>query len=132
MFTEIRGRRGLAYDVGTQNVGEIHFGYFAVYATIDKKNVSLVRKLIFEELEKLKNLSPKDLKEAKDFVEGDYLLELEDSQKVADQLLFWEQVGGAKLMKGFIKEIRKVTSNDVKRVVERYFHNETMIVIEGK
>ena len=52
MFTEIRSNKGLAYDVGTQNVGEVSFGYFAAYAIIEKKNVALVRKLILKEISK--------------------------------------------------------------------------------
>jgi predicted Zn-dependent peptidase len=132
MFNEIRSKRGLAYDVGTQNVGEVTFGYFAVYASVDRKNVGLVRKLILQEIEKLKKVSAKDLQEAKDFVEGSYLLELEDFQKVADQLLFWEQVKDASLMQGFLKKIRKVTSEDIRRVINAYFKNHTTVVLEGK
>ena len=132
MFTEIRSKRGLAYDVGTQNVGEVSFGFFAVYATIDKKNVGLVRKVILQELDNIKKISAADLKEAKDFVEGRYLLELDDAQKVADQLLFWEQVRDAGMMDEFLKNIKKVTVADMKRVIEKYFNKHTMVVIEGK
>ncbi|MBS3117153.1 insulinase family protein [Candidatus Woesearchaeota archaeon] len=132
MFTEIRSKRGLAYDVGTQNIGEVSFGYFAVYASIDKKNIYLVRKLILKELQKLQTISEKDLQEAKDFVEGSYLLELEDAQKVADQLLFWEQVGDFKLMEDFLIKIRKVTCLDVQKAAQRYFKKYTMVVLEGK
>src|SRR3989344_262157 len=45
MFTEIRSKRGLAYEVGTQNMGEVSFGFFAVHVTTDKKNVNLIREL---------------------------------------------------------------------------------------
>ena len=132
MFTEVRGKRGLAYDVGTQHVAELSFGYFAVYASIDKKNLALVKKLALEELQKLKRASSVDLKEAKDYIEGDYLLELEDRQKVADQFLFWEQVSDARCMNEFLSKIRKVTLNDITRVVDTYLKHYTMIVIEGK
>ncbi len=132
MFAEIRSKHGLAYDVGSQNVGEVTFGYFAVYATVDKKNVKLVKALIQKELAKLSKVNKKDLQEAKDFIEGDYLLELEDTQKVADQILFWEQVGQAKLMNSFISQIKKVTTNDLARVAKKYFKNGTFIVIKGK
>ncbi len=132
MFTEIRSRRGLAYDVGTQNVGEVSFGYFAVYATIDKKNVALVRDVMIQELQKLTEISEEELKEAKDFVEGHYLLEMEDSQKIADQLLFWEHISDAHLMKEFVKRIKNVTKKKIKKVVPLYFKNYTTVVLEGK
>ncbi len=132
IFTEIRSKRGLAYDVGTQHIAEVSFGYFAVYATINKKNIQLVNELILKELKKLRKTGSKDIKEAKDFIEGDYLLELENSQKVADQLLFWEHVKDARLMKEFIRNVKKVTTRDIKRVVDKYFNNYTMVVLEGK
>ncbi len=132
MFTEIRSKRGLAYDVGTQHIAEVTFGYFAVYASVDKKNISVATKVILEELQKLKHTTKQELIEAKDFVEGDYLLDLEDTQKIADQVLFWEQVKSAKLMDTYIKEIRKVTLADIKRVVNKYFKNQTIVVLEGK
>lgn len=132
MFTEIRGKRGLAYDVGTQHIADTSFGCFAVYATIDKKNISLVKKMIIDELEKLQQVTAKELEEAKTYVEGDFYLDLEDTQKVADQLLFWEQVSEAEEVHHFIPRIKKVTLEDVKRVARKYFHKHAFAVIEGK
>ncbi|HLC81741.1 MAG TPA: pitrilysin family protein [Candidatus Nanoarchaeia archaeon] len=132
MFAEIRSRHGLAYDVGSQNIGEITYGYFAVYATVDKKNVNLVKNLIDAEIGKLRQVTEKDLQEAKYFIEGNYLLELEDTQKVADQILFWEQVSKASLMNSFVNQVKKVTVNDVKRVASKYFRKGTLVVLEGK
>ncbi|MEK6809338.1 MAG: pitrilysin family protein [Nanoarchaeota archaeon] len=132
MFTEIRSKRGLAYDVGTQVLTESNFGYFAAYAIIDKKNVGLVKELMLDEIKSLKDVSAEEVKEAQDFIEGDYLLEIEDSQKVADQLLFWEQVKKAEEMEEYLSRIKKVTVNDVKRVVEKYFKHYVQVVLEGK
>ncbi len=131
MFVEIRSKRGLAYEVGTQNVGEIDFGFFAVYASVDRKNIPLVRKLVMKELHKCKNITEDEVKKGKDFVEGHYLLELDDAQKVADQLVFWEQVGKAELMKSFVNNIRKVSSKDIKRVINKYFNHYTQAILEG-
>ncbi len=132
MFTEIRGKRGLAYDVGTQHIAEPTYGYFAVYASVDKKKLPLAKKMILAEFEKLQQITEKDLKESKTYIEGEYLLELEDSQKVADQLLFYEQAGDAKSMKRFVKKIKQVNISDVKRVAKKYFKNYTMAIVEGK
>lgn len=132
MFTEIRTNHGLAYDVGTQNLSETTYGYFAVYVCMDKKNLPLVKKLILEEIEKLKDVDEQDLNESKTYLEGDYFLELEDGQKLADQILFWHQVKDANLLKEFVSKIKKVTSKDIKRVVDKYFRHYTSAVIEGK
>ena len=132
MFTEIRSKRGLAYDVGTQELADNSFGYFAVYAIIDKKNISLVKDLMLEEIESLRKVTAEEVKEAQDFIEGDYLLEMEDTQKVADQILFWEQVKDASEMKKYLKKIKKVGVSDVKRVIEKYFKHYAQVVLEGK
>lgn len=132
MFTEIRTNQGLAYDVGTQNLSETTYGYFAVYVCMDKKNLGLVKKLILEEIEKLKKVNEQDLNESKTYLEGDYFLELEDGQKLADQILFWHQVKDARLMEDFVPKIRKVTAGDIRRVVDKYFKHHTLAVIEGK
>ncbi len=132
IFTELRSKRGLAYDVGTQNISEATFGYFAIYATIMKKNLPLIKKLILTELANLQNITAKDLSEAKTYIEGNYLLEMEDSQKVADQLLAWELVKDAKMMQEYLRKIKHVTLPEVKRVAKHYFKNYTMVVLEGK
>ena len=132
MFSEIRVKRGLAYDVGTQHVAEVNFGYFAIYATIDRKNIALVKRVILEELATLKKVSAQDVAEAKTFIEGNYSLEMEEPQKLADSLLFWEQAKNAELMSQFVTRIKKVTARDIRRVVEKYFKNYTLAVVEGK
>ncbi len=132
MFSEIRVKRGLAYDVGTQHVAEMNFGYFAVYATIDKKNISLVQNVVREELDSLRKVSELDVAEAKTFIEGNYLLELEEPQKLADSILFWELTGSAELLGKFIGRIKKVTTKDVRRVAQKYFRNHTLAIVEGK
>ena len=132
MFNEIRSKRGLAYDVGTQNIGEVSFGYFAVYATINRKDLNSVKKIIIDEIKKLKNITNNELIEAKTFIEGNYLLSLEDPQKMADQLLYWNQIGKTKGLRDFISNIKKVTMSDVQRAISKYFSCYTMAVVEGK
>jgi predicted Zn-dependent peptidase len=132
MFNEIRSKRGLAYDVGTQNIGEVSFGYFALYSTINKKDLPLVKKLMLKEIEKLKNITKKELSESKTFIEGNYLLSLDDPQKMADQLLYWNQVNETKELKQFISKVKKVTIKDVQRAIFKYFNYYTVAIVEGK
>ena len=132
MFTEIRGKKGLAYDVGTQHVNDVSFGYFAIYATIDRKNITLIKKMMLQELDKLQQVTPKELEEAKTFTEGDFYLDVEDNQRLADQLLFWEQSGHAQELHRYIPKIKKVTIKDVKRVAKKYFQKHVFVVIEGR
>ena len=132
MFIEIRSKRGLAYEVGTQNIGEVSHGYFAIYATVNRKNVKLVRDLVLQEIANLQSVTQEEVNESKTFVEGNYLLDMENAQKVADQVVFWEQVKSAQLMDTLLKKAKQVTVSDVKRVAKKYFNFYTQVVIEGK
>lgn len=132
MFQEIRSKKGLAYEVGTQAVSEKDYGYFAVYLSTDKEKIGLVKKIILGQLQRLKKLREKELQEAKNYIEGDYLLEIEDNQKLADHLCFWEQVGKAEMMEEYVEKIKTVKIDDIKRVVDKYFKNYCLCVVEGK
>ena len=88
MFTEIRLKRGLCYAIGCDNDMGEDYGYFSVFCNTRKKNLLKVRKLILNEINKLKNVTEKDVKVAKSFLEGDYALKLEDNQVMADILAY--------------------------------------------
>lgn len=132
MFQEIRSKKGLAYEVGTQHVSEESYGYFAIYLSIDRQKLRTVKELILEQLDKLKKITGKELEEAKNYIEGSYLLEVEDTQKLADHLCFWEQVGEAKEIENFVKRIKKVSREEIKKAVEKYFRHYCLVIIEGK
>jgi len=131
LFIEIRNKRGLAYEVGANHEANISYGYFAVYLNTDKKNIPLVVRLILEEFEKLKELSDEELKEAKTYLEGEYLLHNEDTFHLADELNFWEMNGDANLINEYIRNIRKIQKKDIIRVVNKYLtKNYCLAVIE--
>lgn len=133
MFDTIRSQYGLAYEVGVQHVAENDHGFFGIHLSTDKNKMNLVKKLIFEVLEKLRKISDEDLKEAKEYIEGDFLLENEDTQKVGDNVVVWEHLTKASDFVDYIKRVKKVTKADIKRVVDKYFtKNYCLAVVEGK
>lgn len=133
IFDEIRNKRGLAYDVGVHYESALDYGYFAVHVNTNKKNIQECIKIILKEFQSLKNITDKELKEAKDYLEGEFYLQNEDNYQYADQLGFWELVGDSKLMDEYIKKIKKVTKKDIIRVVNKYLgKNYALAVIEQK
>jgi predicted Zn-dependent peptidase len=129
IFNEVRNKRGLAYDVGVYHSPSTDFGFFAVYANSGKEHVEEIKSIVLNELEKMKDTNDNDLNEAKTFLEGEFLLEYEENNKMADLLAFWDQIGDVNQSKEYIDQIKKVTLNDIKRVVETYFNYYTMTVI---
>ena len=131
MFDEIRNKLGLAYQVGVNNESESDYGIFAVYAGLDKKNIKKAREIMLEQFKRLENISENDLEEAKAYIEGKHTIDMEDNFHHADNLAFWESIKDASLAGSYIKNIRKVSLNDIKRVAKKYLNeNFTMVVVE--
>ncbi len=131
LFEEIRNKRSLAYQVGVDIDMNKEISFFSVFLSTDKSNIEECKRIILNEFEKLKNLDDKDLKKAKTSIEGSFLLKKENPVKLALSYSFWEYIDKAELLNEYIEKIKKVTIEDVKNVVEKYFDNEyTDIVIE--
>ncbi len=131
IFDEIRNKRGLAYQVGVNNETEIDYGIFAVHAGLDRKKIETAKKIILQQFRRLEKTSSKDLEEAKNYIEGNHVLQNEDNFHHADNLAVWESIKDAKLAEDYLKNINKVTINDVKSVAKKYLNkNYTMAVIE--
>jgi predicted Zn-dependent peptidase len=133
IFEEIRNKHGLAYQVGVQNELEDDYGIFAVFAGLDKKNIEKARKIILQQFRKLEKLNKIELEEAKTYIEGNHTLNMEDNFQAADNLAFWETIKNTSLAGYYIKNIKKVKINDIKRVAKKYLNNfYTLTTIEQK
>jgi len=131
LFDVIRNQRGLAYDLGCHHEAESNFGFFSVYITADKKNLGEVKKLILQELFSVDKVSNKELNEAKNFIEGEHIMDNEDNQQYADNLGFWQGCHGLDEMKDYVEKIRKVSRKEIARVRKKFLNNKYhMVVIE--
>ncbi len=131
MFNEIRNKRGLAYQVGVSSENELDYGMFAVYAGLDKKNIEKAKEIILQQFRKLEKIGKNDLEDAKTYIEGSHALEREDNFKHADDLAVWESIKSAELADSYLKNIRKVTIDDVKNAAKKYLNGKyTLVVIE--
>ena len=72
-----------------------------------------------------------DIKE--DIIEGNYLLENEDTQKAADNLVNWEQMGDVKNHTNYVRRIKRVDNEEIRKVIKKYFSkkNYCLAIIEG-
>ena len=133
IFDEIRNKRGLAYQVGVLNENEGDYGYFAVFAGLDKKNIEKTKGIILQQFRKLNNVGKNDIEEAKSYIEGNHTISMEDNFQKADNIAFWETIKNASLADNYIKNIKRVEINDVKRAARKYLNkNYTLVVIEQK
>jgi predicted Zn-dependent peptidase len=119
LFAEIRDKRNLAYSIrGDSNITKF-FAYNTIYAGTKKENVTLIKKIILEEFDKVsKNLSEKELKQIKEQLIGNYHISMEDSQNQLINLLLCEIDGNARDYYDFEKNINAVKLEDVKKLAK--------------
>jgi len=118
LFLEIREKRGLAYAIKSNIDGGSSYGYYSIYVGTTKEKVEEVKRLILEELENVKNMSEKDLKEAKERVNGLHKVLSEESVNTMNELLFHEFFGKAEDYYKHEEKINKVTLEDVKKLAK--------------
>jgi predicted Zn-dependent peptidase len=87
LFTEIRDRLGLAYNIYSYAEHFSDTGSITVYAGVEPKNLQVAIKAILEQLSQLKEPVPQaELTKAKELAKGRLLLRMEDSRSVASWL----------------------------------------------
>ncbi len=127
LFNEIREKRGLAYEIGTQVKRLKDTGAFIIHAGVDNRKVEETLKLIFQELRKARDKSVKkdEFRRAKEFYLGQLMIALEDTM---DQML-WIGESTLALDKTYtlnqvIKEVEKVKPSDLVEVSRLIFKEE--------
>ncbi|MCK4325126.1 insulinase family protein, partial [bacterium] len=129
LFNEVREKRGLAYEIRSSIARFQDTGALVVSAGVDNRKVTETIKVILKELKKFKEkeVSKKELRQAKEFSTGQLLLGLEDTTNY----MHW--LGENKLCLGrvpraeeVLKKLKKVTAQDLQRIAKRFFTNENL------
>jgi len=108
LFTEIRERQGLAYDIGSYVEHSLNSGSLVVYAGIDPNNTRVTTESILDQLSSLKQgITSNELHRAQELLKGRLELRLEDSKNMA----LW--LGSQELLTHRILEI-----NDVINIID--------------
>ncbi|MDD5253912.1 MAG: pitrilysin family protein [Candidatus Nanoarchaeia archaeon] len=132
LFEEIRTKRGLAYVLGSYLEAGTDYGFLGIYVASNLKNLDKIKEIIFNEIEKLKNISDEDLKKAKDYQEGTYLLEMEEKEKRGTIIASWSLSDSLEELRKYISYIKKVNSKDIRRVLSKYMNKENSAIITIK
>jgi len=129
LFNELREKKGLAYEIGTQVKRFQDTGSFIVHAGIDNRKVGEATQLILKELKKIKlNLVNRDeFRRAKEFYVGQLMLALEDT---LDHML-WIGETTASLDKTYslsdiIKEVNRINREDIREVAKLIFKERNL------
>ena len=104
LFTEVRDRLGLAYNIYCCGEHLMDTGALTIYAGVDPKNLSKTVKAIMEQLQRLRVefIGEDELGKAKEMTKGHILLAMEDSRSVAG----W--IGAQELLTGQVQTVDEV------------------------
>ena len=86
LFHEVREKRGLAYYVRAGSDNYMDAGHLTTFVGADPKRIDDAIKVVVEEYRKVQRkgeITEEELKKAKEFVKGHFVLELEDTRAVA-------------------------------------------------
>jgi len=129
LFDELREKRGLAYEIGTQVKRFQDTGAFLVHAGIDNRKVVDAVRLILKALKKVKDklVAIDEFRRAKEFYLGQLMLALEDTL----DHMFWIGESTTTMdktysFKGIVKEMNKVKREDIRGVARRIFKQENL------
>jgi predicted Zn-dependent peptidase len=129
LFSELRERRGLAYEIGTQVKRFTDTGIFLVRAGVDNAKLYKAIEVIIKELERIKKspVLPSELRRAKEFYIGQIRLALEDTLDhmfwIGDPTLHLNKTYG---FSEILKEVKGITPYDIRGVARNIFKTEAM------
>ncbi len=132
LFLKIREEKGLAYAVRSSINAEKNYSYYVIYVGTTKEAVPEVKKIILEEFDNIKNMTEKDLKEAKQRVTGLMKVEKEESSRVMNDLLFSELASKAEDYYESEKKVNLVSLDEVKQLAQKLIKEYSTAVILPK
>jgi len=122
LFIEIREKLGLCYFIRAGLSPYEDIGHFQIQAGLDKNRINQAIPAILNEVGKMRKgeFQPEELRRAKEYIKGKFILDLEDSENIAGwlgkQALFMPKI---KTAIERIKEIEAVKLSEVKAVAKR-------------
>ena len=129
LFREVRERRGLVYEIGTQIKRFEDTGAFVVSAGCETGKLDATVRTIFTELGRIRRgrIARAELRRAKDYYTGQLAIGLEDTM---DQMLWMGEqavtVGRIARPQHLLAHVAKVTPRDIQRVARQHFVTEKM------
>ncbi len=129
IFLDIREKKGLAYSIHSYNRNFQDTGYLIVHGGVNTKRVCEAIQSILDEFNKLKKekVSSKELKSAKEFIKGNFLLTMDDPSEVATFFGIQELLAPKTYsIEEYISEIDKITPQDIQRVANQIFKTEKL------
>ncbi len=132
LFQEIREQRGLAYSVYSYHSTYMDTGVFAIYAGTSPNKTEEALKCIIDEMNKMKleGITEDELARTKAQIKGNLYLGMESVSSRMSRLGKTElSFGRVKTAEEAVEKLEKVTTEDVKRVMERLWVKDKISIL---
>jgi len=125
-FEEIRGRRGLAYQVSTVAAPRALGGFFGTFVACTPDSAEVVESLVQSLCTGLAQDPPsqEELERAQNYLVGSYQIGLQTHAAVSG-ILAYDELLGLDNIDEYPGRIRAVTREDLRRVAQTYFQDRT-------
>ena len=132
LFLELREKKGLAYTVRSMYESNDLCASFSIYIATEPKNIQTCLDGFNTEIEKIKNIlvDEVELENAKNNLIGRLQFVTETNTQQANQLAYYGVMGlPFNFQDELVKNIRKVTSEDVMECAKTYFTDKYVISV---
>lgn len=130
LFTELREKRALTYDVVASHIKGLDFGHLSISCAVKNSNTDKTCKLIFNELNKLRNeqILEEELERNKKLMLSGILRGIDSPDTCQDILAYMEiQFNHEEALTDYLNKIKATTTVDILRVAQIYLQEDKII-----
>lgn len=123
LFTELREKYALTYDVNAAHSKGTDFGYFGISLAVNNSKLDKAQKLIHKQLADLreKKVPQAELERAKQIMLGGILRGMDNPHDCYEIITFMEMQYQTELaLKNYVETIKSVKSEDIRRVAAQF------------
>ena len=132
LFTELREKQALAYEVSAVFPTRLHPALFAAYLGTAPQNQTRALDSLQQEVDRLREvpLSEADLHTAKSKLLGQYALGKQTNGQLAQLFGWYEILGlGVEFDQHFAAQVQALTASDLQGVAEQYLHSPSSSIV---
>ena len=132
LFNNVREKQGFAYDVSSSATPRAQAGEYTLSAQTRTDVTAPALKEMLKEEERLRSepVGEAELKAAKSFLSGIFVIGLTSQNGVADRLLIAEQYGLPQdYLSSYRDKVAAITSADVQRVAAKYMQPDRAVIV---
>lgn len=132
LFTEVRERRGLAYQVGTVYRAYSSPSYLAAYLATDPARQEEAVEVVLNEFSKVteEGVAEDELELVRRYIVGTYLMGGESSDRLAERLALYHAHGlGPQFGFEVLKQVLDLSPEWIRDAAAQYFHDPVVAVV---